>query len=151
MIKLVQPWHKDMKYWSLVLLVVPIICILIFVFSYDVSVGQIFYSPFDFFYLIVLLPCIEEFAFRGWIQGLLLKHSLGRENVFMISYANLATSGLFGLAHLVHQSGFWSILVFFPSLAFGFLRDKFGAIRPSIELHIFYNFVYFLIFYDSTS
>lgn len=151
MIKLVQPWHKDMQYWPLVLLVIPIICILSLVQSYDVSVGQIFYSPFDFFYLIVILPCIEEFAFRGWIQGLLLKRSLGRKKIILISYANIATSMLFALAHLFHQSIYWSFLVFFPSLAFGFLREKFRSIRPSIELHILYNFVYFLFFYGSTT
>jgi membrane protease YdiL (CAAX protease family) len=37
------------------------------------------------------------------------------------------------------------MLVFLPSLCFGFVRDRFGSVYPSIALHAFYNHGYFLL------
>jgi hypothetical protein len=59
--------------------------------------------------------------------------------------ANLLTSAMFVLAHLVSHSLAWSLLVFITSLLFGLLRDRFESVYPSIVLHIFYNAGYFLL------
>ena len=59
--------------------------------------------------------------------------------------ANLIVSLLFVLAHLASNSISWSLLVFVPSLCFGFARDRFGSVYPAITLHAFYNAGYFLL------
>jgi membrane protease YdiL (CAAX protease family) len=61
------------------------------------------------------------------------------KKTFSISGANLITSFLFAAAHLLHQSPLWASLVFFPSLIFGWAREKYDSIVPSIVLHSFYN------------
>jgi membrane protease YdiL (CAAX protease family) len=151
MYKLVQIWHEDPRYWFLVLLLIPVFLLLIFGLSIDTNLGQIFHHPFQFFYLIIILPIVEELAFRGFLQGYLLKYNWALSKIVWISYANLLTSIFFALAHLLHQAIFWSVAVILPSLAFGYLRERFNLLRPAIELHIIYNFCYFLIFYQSAS
>ena len=59
--------------------------------------------------------------------------------------ANLIVSLLFVLAHLASHSLSWSLLVFIPSLCFGFARDRFGSVYSPIALHTFYNTGYFFL------
>jgi hypothetical protein len=99
----------------------------------------------------MLLPVVEELAFRGFLQGFFLKYNWAHRKVLWLSYANVLTSILFVLAHLVHQTIYWSLAVLLPSLAFGYVREKFNVLRPAIELHIIYNFCFFLIFYQSST
>ncbi|MGE3977251.1 MAG: JDVT-CTERM system glutamic-type intramembrane protease [Nitrospira sp.] len=90
-------------------------------------------------------PLFEELLFRGIVQGHLLQ-SLARQKTWLgLSTANLLTSFLFSLAHLAGHSVSWSLLVFVPSLCFGFVRDRFGSVYPSLALHAFYNAGYFLL------
>ncbi|NOU10335.1 MAG: JDVT-CTERM system CAAX-type protease [Nitrospira sp.] len=90
-------------------------------------------------------PLSEELLFRGVIQGQLLQTMWGRKTWVGLSMANLVVSLLFVLAHLASHSVPWSLLVFLPSLCFGFVRDRFGSVYPSIALHAFYNAGYFLL------
>jgi len=90
-------------------------------------------------------PLFEELLFRGVIQGQLLQTMWGRKTWIGLSLANLLTSLLFTLAHLASHSVSWSLLVFVPSLCFGFIRDRFGSVYPAIVLHAFYNAGYFLL------
>ena len=90
-------------------------------------------------------PLFEELLFRGIIQGYMLQ-SMGKQNTWSgLSFANLLTSLLFTMAHLASHSVAWSLLVFLPSLCFGFVRDRFGSVYPAIALHVFYNAGYFLL------
>lgn len=90
-------------------------------------------------------PLFEELLFRGVIQGYVLQ-SIGKQNTWSgLSLANLLTSLLFTLAHLASHSVSWSLIVFLPSLCFGFVRDRFGSVYPAIALHAFYNTGYFLL------
>lgn len=90
-------------------------------------------------------PLSEELLFRGIVQGYLLQ-SMGRQKTWIgLSMPNILTSLLFTLAHLASHSLSWSLLVFVPSLCFGFVRDRFGSVYPSIVLHAFYNTGYFLL------
>ena len=90
-------------------------------------------------------PLFEELLFRGLIQGQ-VQQSVGPLKTWHgMSLSNLLTSLLFSVAHLVSHSLTWSLLVFVPSLCFGFARDRFGSVYPSIALHTFYNTGYFLL------
>ncbi len=90
-------------------------------------------------------PLFEELLFRGIIQGQLLQTMWGRKKWIGLSMSNLVGSLLFVSAHLASHSISWSLLVFAPSLCFGFARDRFGSLYPSIALHTFYNTGYFLL------
>lgn len=90
-------------------------------------------------------PLFEELLFRGIVQGHLLQSRSRQRTWFGLSISNLLTSFLFSLAHLASHSISWSLLVLVPSLCFGFVRDRFGSVYPSIALHAFYNTGYFLL------
>lgn len=90
-------------------------------------------------------PLFEELLFRGVIQGQ-MQQSIGMQQIWNgLSPANLLTSLLFTVAHLANHSIWWSLLVFVPSLFFGFVRERFGSVYPCIALHTFYNAGYFLL------
>ncbi len=90
-------------------------------------------------------PLFEELLFRGVIQGQLRQTMWGQKTWLGVSMANLMVSLLFVLAHLANHSIPWSLLVFAPSLCFGFVRDRFGSVYPAIALHVFYNAGYFFL------
>jgi uncharacterized protein len=102
------------------------------------------WSP-GFLSVTIWQPLFEELLFRGIVQGYLLQSMPGQKTWFGLSTANLLTSFLFSLAHLANHSISWSLLVFVPSLCFGFVRDRFGSIYPAVALHAFYNTGYFLL------
>jgi uncharacterized protein len=103
-------------------------------------------APGDFLMLTLVFPVLEELAFRGFVQGALHNTNWGRKNQLGLSVANLLTSVAFALAHLARHSLMWSTLAFFPSLIFGFFRDRYDRVTPSIALHVFYNAGYFWFF-----
>jgi len=95
------------------------------------------------FFLIFLYPLIEELAFRGVIQEYIDQNTKQRRLFLSLSIANLLTSILFALMHFVHHEPIWAILTFFPSLVFGYFKERYAQIAPSIVLHMFYNLCYF--------
>jgi uncharacterized protein len=95
--------------------------------------------------VILLYPILEELAFRGWLQETLLTKGFQKQK-FGFSQANLFTSILFVSLHFFNHSLLWATAVFFPSLVFGFFRDRHNSVLPSILLHIYYNAGYFLLF-----
>jgi len=95
--------------------------------------------------LILWQPLLEELLFRGVIQGQMGMQSWGRIKHFGVSRANLLTSILFALAHLIYHSPLWALAVVVPSLIFGHFRDRYASIYPSLALHAYYNAGYFLI------
>ena len=94
--------------------------------------------------LVIWQPILEELLFRGVIQGQLRLRGWGREKVWGITRANLLASLLFGLAHVFYHPPLWALSVFVPSIIFGFFRDRYGSIYPSLALHVYYNAGYFL-------
>lgn len=95
---------------------------------------------------VILYPVIEELAFRGFIQTRLLEKSIFRSTLFLkITYANIVTSFLFASFHLFNQPPLWAALIFFPSLVFGYLRDRYDAVAPSAVLHAWYNLGFLLL------
>jgi membrane protease YdiL (CAAX protease family) len=87
----------------------------------------------------VLFPVLEELAFRGLIQGYLLQKPALSSRSIGITGANGVTSLLFAALHLISQPVGLAVLIFFPSLVFGELRDRFNRTLPSIFMHVYYN------------
>ena len=99
-----------------------------------------------FLLTVIIYPVLEELVFRGLIQPELQRKSFFQRKILVFSFANIAASSLFSLFHLFNHELFWAMLVFFPSLVFGFFRDRYNSIAPSIFLHVFYNFGFSLLF-----
>ena len=108
--------------------------------SHTISLSTLLYS-------VLLYPVLEEVVFRGLIQHQLYhRKSVFRKQQLGVSLANLATSVLFSAFHLINQDPTWAIAVFIPSLIFGYFRDRYDSIFPSVVLHIFYNLGFFTLF-----
>ena len=99
----------------------------------------------SFFALAVLHPWAEELIFRGFLQGQLCEKPWGRRDWGGISIANLITSLVFVLGHLLQHPLWWAVSVAAPSLVFGWFRDRYCSIYPSVALHMFYNAGYFAL------
>ena len=95
--------------------------------------------------MVLIYPVLEEIVFRGAIQGFLLK-KIGGKNWYGISLANIITSVLFSLSHLLFRSPLTALLVFIPSLTFGYFRDRHHKLISPIFLHVFFNTGYFWLF-----
>jgi membrane protease YdiL (CAAX protease family) len=97
----------------------------------------------SFLFLVLIYPNIEELAFRGAIQGIFLANIQPARGWHGITIPNLLTSFLFVVMHFVHHPPLWALAVFVPSLIFGYFKDRFESIIPSIFLHSFYNTVFY--------
>lgn len=94
----------------------------------------------------IVYPVLEEFVFRGLLQGWLLKQKWGGRKWYGISSANVAVSIVFTALHVVRRASAISVAVFFPSLVFGFFRERYNSLAVPIALHIFYNAGFMLLF-----
>ncbi len=93
----------------------------------------------------LVYPVLEEIVFRGGLQEWLARRD-SRAAWKGLSRANLLTSLLFSAAHLWHQPPLWAASVFFPSLIFGYFKDRHATLYTPIVLHVFYNTGYALMF-----
>ena len=133
--------------YGVALISAPLLCFLYSVLTREKS-ADIFWLFFDlksFFFLIIFYPIVEELAFRGVIQDYIYKKINFRSTFFSLTSANIITSILFVLMHFIHHHPIWALLTFIPSLLFGYFKDQYGQIIPSILLHMFYNLSYFSI------
>ena len=105
-------------------------------------------EPLRFLYPALLYPVVEELVFRGLVQDLLHRH-LRPWHLGPLSHANLLTSLLFTALHFVNHAPLWAAAVFFPSLLFGFFKDRTGQLAAPIVLHVYYNSGYFWLFGQS--
>lgn len=92
--------------------------------------------------LILWQPFGEELLFRGIVQGQLTQTSWGQRSWFKISTANLITSLAFVALHLVYHPSLWAVAIFFPSLVFGYFRQRHQSLYPAFALHSIYNLGY---------
>lgn len=102
--------------------------------------------PKEAIMLIILLPLVEELAFRGYLQGYLAQFSVRRFSVGLFSGQNLITTAVFSSLHLFSHSAFWSLVVVIPSLVFGFFKDRYQSVIPAVILHVYFNGLYFYFF-----
>jgi len=104
-----------------------------------VDVEILFLDTKSLFFLIVFYPVIEELAFRGVIQEYIAAKTKQYPSLFYFTIANIVTSLLFVAMHFVHHTPLWAMLVFVPSLIFGYFKEQYGHIGASIFLHMLYN------------
>ncbi len=130
-----QYFIKDIQFW--IAFLIAFIAIPFFCFTYSYNTREV-----NFFYVLLLYPVVEELAFRGAIQDF-LSTKLKNLSYYKISLANVLTSLLFVATHLIYHSLLWALLVFIPSLIFGYFKDRTNSVIPGIILHIFYNSIYF--------
>lgn len=84
---------------------------------------------------IVLVAVPEEFFYRGYIQPALLQLSTHENQTRRIVWVIVLTSALFALGHVLVYWHWTRLMVFFPSLAFGFLRQRTGGIFAPAMFH----------------
>ncbi|MCW8830222.1 MAG: JDVT-CTERM system glutamic-type intramembrane protease [Gammaproteobacteria bacterium] len=92
-----------------------------------------------FISVLIWQPFIEELLFRGIIQGQLSKYKWGQKNLLRITSANVVVSVLFVGLHTLTNPPLWAISIVVPSIVFGYFRDTFKSVYPSIILHSAYN------------
>lgn len=92
----------------------------------------------------LVYPVLEEIVFRGGLQGWLAARIHGDWRRW--SLANLLTSVIFAALHLVNDSWLAALAIVFPSLIFGFFRDRYQRVLPGILLHCTYNLGFIWLF-----
>jgi len=117
------------------------------VYAPELQPAWVLAAPAQFFMLAAVQPVLEELVFRGLLQGW-LREKGGFINAFLgVGLANVLTSVVFTALHFINHAPWMAASVFFPSLLFGYFRDRYdGWLVPSIGLHCFYNAGYFLLF-----
>jgi membrane protease YdiL (CAAX protease family) len=110
-----------------------------------VGPGWAIADPLRFASLAFAWPLLEELVFRGALQPWLARTAWGARANWGITTANAVTSVLFASAHLAAHDPVLAAATFFPSLAFGYFRDRYGSIWPGAALHVFYNAGWFLL------
>ena len=95
---------------------------------------------------LLLMSFLEEFVFRFSLQESLNKFFKYKKIVLRISVANLLTSVIFVILHLLNHPPIWAISVFLPSLIFGWAWDRYQNLIPCWCLHFVYNLLYFYRF-----
>ena len=132
------PLYRDMLFRAAILLGPLYWLLLILLEAPDLQWNKPLLYPWWFLQLVVLYPVLEELVFRGLVQEL-LRDYVSRARYGPLTLANLLTSMLFAAAHLVFNPTPAALLVFFPSLVFGYFKDRTAALTASIILHGFYN------------
>ncbi len=106
----------------------------------QVNLDTLFHDKEALFLLLIFYPIVEELIFRGMIQEYIALKTKERSLYFhSISLANILTSLLFVALHFIYHAPLWALLVFIPSLLFGYFKEQYKNIVPSIFLHMFYN------------
>jgi membrane protease YdiL (CAAX protease family) len=90
---------------------------------------------------LVLVAIPEEIFYRGYIQPQ-LNRVWGRPwKLFGACFGKslIFTSLLFAFSHSLIQLKWWHFSIFFPSLAFGWLRERTGAVTAGALFHTLSN------------
>lgn len=94
-------------------------------------------SIFFLFTVVIVVPCIEEFLFRGVLQSFL------REKIGKTSTAILISSFLFSLAHFSALQGMGNIVIltnlFIFSTCIGWFYEQIQSLAAPIFLHMLFN------------
>lgn len=99
-------------------------------------------GAWDWFALVLLMPLLEEWVFRGLLQGQLLRVTAvnGQPRRWgPITWANGLTSLAFVALHLPTQPLLWALAVAAPSLVLGHLRERLNSVWPAVGVHAVYN------------
>lgn len=102
-------------------------------------------DPLRYASLVAAWPILEELAFRGTLQPALAATRWGAREAFGVTTANVAASLAFVAAHALTHPPEWAAAMLFPSLVFGYFRDRYRSVVPAAALHVFYNAGWFLL------
>jgi len=138
---------KDLQFWIVLLSAFPVWFVLFFTDFQIKGLNESSQFLSDFLFVGLLYPVIEELCFRGFIQTSLRKIPYLSVSLIGLSCANIFTSFLFAALHMFYQPLFMAMLVFIPSLVFGYFRDRYDSVVPAIILHVFYNCGWLLFSY----
>lgn len=103
------------------------------------------FGPLQWLSVIAWQPAVEELAFRGLLQGQLLKALWGRRRLLNMTAANIVTSLTFTGLHFLDHPPILAISVFAPSLVFGWLRERHRNIWSPMVMHGLFNAEYFAV------
>jgi uncharacterized protein len=106
------------------------------------------HSPLAFLLIVLVYPVLEEIVFRGLIQEF-IQRLLPFPFLGPVSMPNAITSILFAGLHILISTTLAGAWVFFPSLVFGYFKDRYLKLTAPILLHIFYNGGYFMLFHTN--
>jgi membrane protease YdiL (CAAX protease family) len=138
------PFYRDVLFF-IVLLAGGLFWLGLWLFSHVRPLGVREIWSWAFLSLVLWHPVFEELLFRGFLQGLLGRQSWGQWASGGMTVANGITTLLFMTGHWWSHSPRWALAVIIPSLVFGYLRDRYGSVYPSIAVHAFYNTGYFYL------
>ncbi len=82
---------------------------------------------------------IEELFFRFLLQEGLDRFFRYGYRIGPLSLANVLASLIFSSMHLVSQPLNWAALTFIPSLAFGYIWQRYRSVVPGTIIHFAYN------------
>ena len=102
------------------------------------------WTPYVLGKLLIIAPALEEAAFRGGVQTLLLARLPRHIGLFGISLANVLASAAFAGTHVYF--GTWhSAAIFLPSLVLGWVYERSEQLWAVILLHMAFNAAFLLI------
>ena len=131
-----EVYWQDARFW-LALLAGPICWAVLWLLGMRINLKPP--ATAVFLMAAIVYPLLEEIVFRGGLQGALLSRREFARRWNGLTLANVLTSLLFAAAHLLNQSLLWASLILVPSLVFGWARDRYARITPSVILHMVYN------------
>lgn len=99
--------------------------------------------------IILVYPILEEIVFRGLLLEFLTKRIHYRYR--LLTAANVLTSLIFVMMHLIYNDWIWGLLIFFPSLVFGYMKERHQSLISPIMLHSFYNLGFVWLFWSQTA
>lgn len=97
-----------------------------------------FLKPVGFFFSqVVMIALPEEFFFRGYLLGR-FNQVFGKSRRLLgvaVGPGLILVSLIFAVSHSLISFAPWHILIFFPALAFGWLREKTGTLTAPVLFH----------------
>jgi membrane protease YdiL (CAAX protease family) len=141
---------KREHYYGAALIAAPVVCLTYHLCctTHALELEALFDEKQILLWGVIIFPLIEELAFRGVIQEFIAAKTKRLPSLGYLSAANILTSLLFATLHLIYHQAVWILLVFIPSLLFGYFKEQYRRILPSIILHAFYN-LNFILFVGS--
>jgi membrane protease YdiL (CAAX protease family) len=128
-------------FWLAILIAISFWAVLILTADYKANLSWVIDHPETLLWYVFLMPLIEELAFRGYLQEALNKKFIQMVIAPLnISLANVLTSVVFAILHLVTYQSAMAAATFFPSLVFGVAKDTYRSVLPGYLIHMLYNF-----------
>lgn len=101
-----------------------------------------------FFTHLVVVAFPEEFFFRGYMQENLNKIFVPQKKLFGVpfGFGVMLTCVIFTVSHSFLAYQWWQVFIFFPTLAFAWLKEKTGTVWASVFFHAISNLFSYWVF-----